>query len=287
MKKVILALALVGVLAAPASAQFADAVDLHTCTVHAAPSDVADWGVQYPITQVTVSPSAGIKIASPALAQWPDSPFGDGGGGTIQYTVWVGIRFEGQCHVSGFIQMWRGRMNDPGHSIPAFLSSDPDQGWHNYAYDARWSPMDQYIPKAGDIVYFFLTQGNERGGSITATRTRTNVVAIHYPANDSGSFDFSATPVPTPDPVPVPTPTPVPVPVPQPVPVTDLGPILSRLDLISAQLAATSQQLTQTTKTLEDAINEPAWFTKLAENKYVQMVGAAVATYFTTKKLGQ
>lgn len=80
-------------------------------------------------------------------------------------------------------------------------------------------------------------------------------------------------PVPEPIPAPIPAPAPVPVPAPVPLPSINLTPILQRLDAL--QLA----QL-QTYDLLKRHDEEPAWLTKVLSNRYVQVVGAALAARF-------
>ena len=198
----------VAALAGRAAAQ--DAFRLDTAVIHGQPADIASWPIGVQITRITMRPEAdfGLSVDFTPRQAWPDfvppTPLPDGPWrGPLQYTVWACISWNGQPHCSGFIQMWRDR---PSTGAPILAE------WNrNWAYDQRWGEMARYRPQVGDTVWFFLVAGNSRNGQVaeTAVRSRSNVVAVRLPANDTGTFTFAASSpeVPT-APVPV-TPAPV------------------------------------------------------------------------------
>jgi hypothetical protein len=162
-----------------------DAIDLSQAAVYNSPGDIASWPVTGAITTVTMAPNGttnhGVSFAFTTENAWPDyTP--PGWTGPLEYTVWAVVKVNGQWNTSGFVQMWRGR---PSTGAPM---SDFANNW---AYDARWGPMNHYQPQVGEQVGFFLSAGNARGvTSVTSVRERTNVVVVSLPANDTGVFTF-------------------------------------------------------------------------------------------------
>lgn len=252
-------------------ASAADAISLSQAVIHNSPADIASWPADYAISSLTTNPNDGIRMQSAALTSWPDfTP--PGWDGPIQYTVWMCANIEREWHCAGFIQMWRGRMSEAGHPLPGILSD-----WNtNYAYDAgRWGPMANYVPHAGDVMAFFLSAGNARGvNGVTSVRSRTNVVQIRLPQNDTGSFDFStATPTePQPAP-PVPAPTPV-IPPPAPLPSTSIA--VDYTGLLQQILASQAQLLDAQRDLLAVSRDTNAKVTNLDSN-----VGAVIKSIST------
>jgi len=147
------------------------------------PADVASWAVTTNIQRIDFNPSSGLWLTFPAANTWPDQLIPGWGGGTLQYTVWACVPANGwSC--AGFIQMWKGR---PGTGAP--LPS-------NYTY--WWGPggggtagvFGSYVPQPGDTIAFFVTAGNERGGTYSVIRERSNVVLATLPYGDSGSVSY-------------------------------------------------------------------------------------------------
>ncbi len=168
----------------------ADAIDLHTAAVYNSPLDIADWLVTQDISQLQMRPRGvspdGLAFSSGALTAWPNVTL-PGWTGPLQYTVWAVVRIDGHWNTSGFIQMWQGRA-----STGAPILTDFAQNW---AYDARWGPMNGHQPHVGEEMGFFLSAGNARGmGGVTTIRERTNVVSVALPAGDLGVFDFGTVP---------------------------------------------------------------------------------------------
>ncbi|HEY3886260.1 MAG TPA: hypothetical protein VGL62_13675 [Vicinamibacterales bacterium] len=159
-----------------------DMMNLGSAQVYNSPGDIASWAVTGKITQLAMSPSSGLTFQFTTSGSWPDyTP--PGWDGPLQYTVWAVVNINGTWYTSGFIQMWRDRGSTGGPILTNFAN--------NWAYDARWGPMQGYQPHAGEQMGFFLSAGNARGeGGVTSVRERTNVVVVSLPAGDSGIFNF-------------------------------------------------------------------------------------------------
>ena len=98
------------------------------------------------------------------------------------------MNVNGHWYTSGFIQMWRDRASTGAPILTDFA--------RNWAYDARWGPMNHYQPHVGELMGFFVSAGDARNwGSVTSVRERSNVVAVNLPANDTGVFTFPDRPV--------------------------------------------------------------------------------------------
>jgi hypothetical protein len=73
------------------------------------------------------------------------------------------------------------------------------------------------------------------------------------------------------------------------IPALDLSPILARLEATDARIERVYADLTNqnrdNTATLKAAIDEPAWYSKLFGNKYVQLAIASGVTYFATHQV--
>src|SRR4029077_15085610 len=96
---------------------------------------------------------------------------------------WAVVNVNGRWYTSGFIQMWRGRPSTGAPILTDFA--------RNWAYDARWGPMNGHRPAVGEQMGFFLSAGDARGNTTpTSVRERSNVVLIPLPAGDSGSWNY-------------------------------------------------------------------------------------------------
>jgi hypothetical protein len=161
-----------------------DAINLNLASVYNSPSNIASWPATSTITSLTMSSSSGLAFRFTTENSWPDV-VPPGFSGPLQYTVWAVVNVNGSWNTSGFIQMWRGR----GSTGAPILAEFPI----NWAYDARWGPMNHYQPHAGEQMGFFLSAGNARGESgVSSVKERTNVVLVSLPAGDSGVFSFSS-----------------------------------------------------------------------------------------------
>jgi hypothetical protein len=160
-----------------------DAINLNLASVYNSPPDIASWPATGTITNLTMS-GAGLSFAFTTSNSWPDV-VPPGFSGPLEYTVWAVVNVNGSWATSGFIQMWRGRASTGAPILAEFAL--------NWAYDARWGPMNHYQPHAGEQMGFFLSAGNARGETgVSSVKQRTNVVLVSLPGGDSGVFNFSS-----------------------------------------------------------------------------------------------
>lgn len=167
-----------------------DQMNLGLAAVYNSPADVASWPATAAITSVSFARGTGVTIHFTKESSWPIfTPPGWQGG--LSHTIWAVVRVNGQWNTSGFIEMWPGR-EGTGAGIVSPASCGRTDFACNWAYDARWGPMNGYNPSAGEQMGFFVTAGDARGvGTVTSVRERSNVVLVTLPANDSGSFTYS------------------------------------------------------------------------------------------------
>ena len=225
MKTFILA-ALFALVGLPAFAQtYPDMIDLSMAVISNSPADIVSWPVTERIVTVSERPDgdplAGLSFTfDPTLpVAWEfltNPPATD----NFQYTVWACAPVPiWSC--SGFIQMWQGRS-----STGAAIESDFHLNW---AYDSRWGALNGYLPKAGDVMAFFVSAGNARGvPGVSSVRERSNVVTVTLPIEDTGDWSFPLAPQPPPivtPPAPIVPPAPEPVPVPAPLPAPGPTPV--------------------------------------------------------------
>jgi hypothetical protein len=107
--------------------------------------------------------------------KWPEVPFGDGGGGTIQYTLGMCFYIQGQWHCSAAIQFWDGRELEAGGRM--------NEIGINWYYDGRWGIMAGYQPRQGELVAIFAANGNVRDSTNWNIEQRTNFLFIPYGTN--------------------------------------------------------------------------------------------------------
>ena len=107
--------------------------------------------------------------------QWPPAPFGDGGGGEIQYTLGMCFNLGGNWFCSAAIQFWPGRELEASGPL-VNVAKD----WY---YDARWSPMTGHQPAIGELVGIFAANGNVRDSMSWAIEQRTDVVLLPFGTN--------------------------------------------------------------------------------------------------------
>jgi len=153
----------------------ADGISMSQAMIYNSPLNLASWCVTTSITSVQFTSSAFYVDFDRRIGpnRWPDSPFGDGGGGTIQYTLGLCENNGGRWDCSAVVQFWYGR--DLGASGP------PSQVGVNWFYDpARWGPMRQ--PVDGELVGVFVCAGNCRGtdGSLSIVKERSNILLVPW-----------------------------------------------------------------------------------------------------------
>jgi hypothetical protein len=162
-----------------------DQMNLGQAVVYNSPADVASWPITTHITRIEMlGCNGGVAPTFAAQNRWPDyTP--SGWDGPLQYTLWAVVNVNGQWNTSGFIQFWRGRENTGAPILPLGCGFPV-----NWAYDARWGPMNGYRPHVGEQMGFFVTAGDARNqGGPTSVRERSNVVVVNLPS-DYGTFTW-------------------------------------------------------------------------------------------------
>jgi hypothetical protein len=181
----------------PGSPAPGDQLNLSTVAVFNSPSDIAAWPATAAISSVTIARGTGVTIHFSKEGSWP-AYVPPGWQGGLTYTIWAVVNVNGRWNTSGFIEMWPGRAGT-GAGIVSPASCGATDFACNWAYDARWGPMNGYNPSAGEQMGFFVSAGDARGvGTVTSVRERSNVVLVTLPAGDSGSSAFALGSMPMP-----------------------------------------------------------------------------------------
>jgi hypothetical protein len=162
-------------------------------------ADFRSYARTVDISRVVMS-SQGFQFDADITPSWmthvpgwgKDDPKGDPNDpGDLLYTICVGIHNEAGWWMSGFVQKYD--FTPSGAPILAIDEKKQINNWQaNWAYDARWSPMDVYAPKAGDTIALMLVAGNGRAGAGGQNPQRSNVVLVTIPSNGIGDFRFGA-----------------------------------------------------------------------------------------------
>jgi hypothetical protein len=162
-----------------------DAINLNQAIILNSPSDFASWPITTTITALSMGPGGvGVQFdKQDGPNRWPDvTP--PGWGGPLQYTLGMALNIGGQWYASAVVEFWYG--------LPA-SGGPPSQFAANWFYDAsRWAPMTYHQPAPGEIIGFFVCEGDCRNnvdGTLSPLRERSNVVLVPMPANDNGSFN--------------------------------------------------------------------------------------------------
>ena len=162
-----------------------DGLPFGQATIYNSPVNLASWCVSARITSVQFTPSAFPVEFDRRTGpnRWPDSPFGDGKGGTIQYTLGLCENIGGSWACSAVVQFWYDRDLE--------ATGPPSQVGINWFYDPiRWGPLHQ--PAEGETVGLFVCAGNCRGsrsGENSVIHERSNVVLVRW-TNGFGSYSF-------------------------------------------------------------------------------------------------
>lgn len=198
--------------------------DLATATIlGGSPTDVASWPITTLINKLTIG-SDGVNPQFDGRSKWLEviSP----GAPDTQFTLWIGMVVNDESYTAGILQYWKG------------LSASGGDITINRQIPSNWTyfcPPLNFQPAPGELVSFFVTQGNQRRGNHTAVRQRSNVVTIAMPhPSEYKTYNFDTVP----DPQPEPEPNPVPNPVPNPIPDTNSV-------LLTQILAAINDQTTR------------------------------------------
>jgi len=168
----------------------AQTFDPHTAQVVDSPPDLMLWDQTAHVTSVNFSPDAFEMDFDrrDGPNRWPDLDFGDGGGGSLQYTMGMCGNLGGQWYCSAVVQFWYGR--DLAASTP------PSYVAQNWFYDARWGPLQGYQPADGEVVGLFAGTGNLRDKSFVGAQCpqvceRTDVAFVNWLNNDNRLYTFS------------------------------------------------------------------------------------------------
>jgi len=174
----------------PVFAFTAQTFDPRTAIMVAAPPDLMSWDVTAHVTSVDFSPDAFPLDFDrrDGPNRWPDLDFGDGGGGTLQYTEGMCLNIGGQWYCSACLQMWYGR--------ELTASTPPSYVGQNWFYDSRWGPMQGHQPVDGEIVGLFVGTGNLRGKAFTGAQCpqiceRSDVAFVSWLNDGDRLYTFS------------------------------------------------------------------------------------------------
>ena len=164
-----------------------DELDLSKVIVRNSPGDVAGWKATAQISLLDLQAKGPLINFTKKDGQgsWPDvkdaSRWADGG--SIEYTLWMIVKINGQWYGSGGIEYWRGLDRNGGA---------PSGFGHNWFYAAdRWGPMANYQPKVGEKVGFMVTAGDARNNGLFKVKERSNVVVVSFPSDCGGTTVFS------------------------------------------------------------------------------------------------
>jgi hypothetical protein len=161
-----------------------DAINMGSAIMLNSPRDFASWPITTKITAISMGPG-GVAVdftAKDGPGRWPDV-VPPGWSGPLQYTLGMAENIGGQWYASTVVEFWYGLDASGG---------PPSQFASNWFYDpARWSPMTYHQPAPGEMLGFFVCEGDCRNnvdGTVSPLRVRSNVVLVPMPANDSGGF---------------------------------------------------------------------------------------------------
>jgi hypothetical protein len=151
--------------------------DMRNASILNNPPNLGSWAETSAITSIIFTPfSFEVEFDKrDGPNRWPEVPFGDGGGGTTQYTLGMCVNPNqaGHWFCSAVVQFWFGRDLD--------ASGGPDNIGIDWFYDGgRWGPIQFYQPQNGETVGIFAANGNLRDSLNWAIEQRTNVVFIPW-----------------------------------------------------------------------------------------------------------
>ena len=164
--------------------------DMRQAIIHDSPPDLGSWNETAKITSVTFTGEAFLVDFDRRTGsdRWRDLDFGDGRGGTLQYTLGMCLNISSQWHCSAVVQFWYGRDLE--------ASTPPSYVGRNWFYDSRWGPMAGYQPSDGEQVGVFVGSGNLRGKSFTGASCpqiceRSNVAMVSWQNSGFANYTFS------------------------------------------------------------------------------------------------
>lgn len=202
--------------------------DFATLDIVGGSTDIRGWAETTRITALDVS-LGGVSVDFNLKTLWPETL--DPANGDTVYTLWHGQFVDGRWHAAGILQFYRG-LEKAGGAI--YLDNQIAGNWTYFA------PPINRQPLPGELVAFFVTQGNERRKDNHTLAERSNAVVVPFPSGPQ-RFEFNGAPlpipVPSPTPTPVPTPAPIPVPAPTPIdPPVDIQPLLDRIAALEGRV---------------------------------------------------
>jgi hypothetical protein len=166
------------------------AFDMRQAVIHDSPPDLGFWDETAHVTSVNFTVDAFLVDFDrrDGPNRWRDLDFGDGRGGSLQYTLGMCLNLSETWHCSAVVQFWYGR--DLAASTP------PSYVARNWFYDGRWGPMQGYQPQNGETVGLFVGTGNLRdktfsGAGCPQICERSNVALVQWHNDDAALFTFS------------------------------------------------------------------------------------------------
>ena len=163
-----------------------DGINLQAATLLNSPRDFASWPIGTTITALDIQ-SSGIRIdfaKKDGPGRWPDV-FPPGWGEPLQYTLGMALNIGGTWYASTVVQYWNGLDRSGG---------PPSQYATNWFYDpGRWAPMTYHQPQPGELIGFFVAEGDCRNnweGTTSPLRERSNVVVVPMPTDAGAHYDF-------------------------------------------------------------------------------------------------
>jgi hypothetical protein len=163
--------------------------DMRQAIILDSPPDLGSWNETAKITSVTFTGDAFLVDFDrrDGPNRWPDLDFGNGGGGTLQYTLGMCLNINNQWYCSAVVQFWFGR--------ELSASTPPAYVGRNWFYDARWGPMAGHQPADGELVGLFAGTGNLRdktfsGAGCPQVCERTDVAIVPWQNDGSAQYTF-------------------------------------------------------------------------------------------------
>jgi hypothetical protein len=166
--------------------------DMRQATILDSPPDLGFWNESAKITSVVFNREAFLVDFDrrDGPNRWRDLSFGDGGSGTLQYTLGMCVNPNGNhWYCSAVVQFWYGR--------ELSASTPPSYVGRNWFYDGRWSPIVGYQPSNGELVGLFAGTGNLRDKAFSGAQCpqiceRTNVAIVPWHNDDFATYTFSS-----------------------------------------------------------------------------------------------
>ena len=140
------------------------------------PPGIAGWPETARITSVDFSTGHMLVDFTRRIGPnaWPENA--SHAFGPIQYTLGMCFRIDGQWHCSAPTRFWIGRDLENSGRQSEILST--------WFYDpVRWGPMTRHVPAPGELVAFWVGQGNLRADTIATNQERSNFALVRWGEN--------------------------------------------------------------------------------------------------------